>query len=269
MKRLTEMYHPITSTPFMCSSEYREILPCQSLKPYVRCFWEASTDSNITQRLVIPDTCIDIIFNINNLENKCSGFVCGIDEYAHNSNTADGSSTKFGIRFYAWTAILFSERNFIGTKNSAFCADEFYSYIRKQLEPILSQNISLDKKVKLAESILLKNINENRINNNLMNALYFMMTSPKRTNIAELCSYTALSERSLERLFSSNIGISPKSFSSLIRYQMLWQEIIYNQNFNILDAVLKYGYYDQSHLLNDFKSRHLLTPSEALSMAKK
>ena len=59
------------------------------------------------------------------------------------------------------------------------------------------------------------------------------------------------------------LGVSPKTFSSLLRYQLLWQEIALSPSFNILDAVAKYGFSDQPHLLNEFKRRHMMTPKEA------
>ena len=65
------------------------------------------------------------------------------------------------------------------------------------------------------------------------------------------------------------MGISPKAFSSLVRYQLLWQEMTGRPGFNILDAVEKYGYADQPHLLNDFRRRHLMNPKQALDYAKR
>ena len=42
----------------------------------------------------------------------------------------------------------------------------------------------------------------------------------------------------------------------------------YFGNGNILDMVEKYGYYDQAHLLNDFKKRHSLFPEQAVRLAR-
>ena len=73
---------------------------------------------------------------------------------------------------------------------------------------------------------------------------------------------------SIERVFNENMGISPKSYFSLIRYQLLWQDMIFNKNFSVLDAVEEYGYTDQSHLLKDFKRKHLMLPKNAIEYAK-
>lgn len=71
----------------------------------------------------------------------------------------------------------------------------------------------------------------------------------------------------MERLFLKHIGVSMKKVSSLVRYQNIWQEIVYGKNFNIQDAVMKYGYTDQSHLINEFKKYHGITPNQAVMFA--
>ena len=41
-----------------------------------------------------------------------------------------------------------------------------------------------------------------------------------------------------------------------MRYQSLWRELVTAPNFSVLDAVERYGYTDQSHLLRDFRKYH-------------
>ncbi len=51
--------------------------------------------------------------------------------------------------------------------------------------------------------------------------------------------------------------------TSLVRYQNIWNDILFNKHYNVADTVQLYGYTDQSHLLHDFKKYHTLLPSEA------
>lgn len=55
----------------------------------------------------------------------------------------------------------------------------------------------------------------------------------------------------------------PKQLTSLVRYRYLWNDILFNKHFYVLDAVQLYGYTDQSHLLHDFKKYHTVLPGEA------
>lgn len=81
--KLINGYHLITSTPFKNNHEYTEILPCQELRPYIRCFWgsrkpyKQQKSVRQTVDLVTPDTCVDIIFDVNYSKNTISSSFCG------------------------------------------------------------------------------------------------------------------------------------------------------------------------------------------------
>lgn len=276
MHRIINMYRPITATPFTDNDTYCEILPCEALRPYIRCFWGtkkpvSAQPDTASSGIVIPDTCMDIIFDINYTENNYSGFFCTVDEHSYSTGGAIIAHTTatFAIRFYAWTAILFSEEDFTGRKNSAFAVEDFFSKLKAELEPLLFDVPTLEGKIAVTEQLLLKKLCTNRINNNLMNAIHYMLETNGRAKISDICAYTSVSERQLERIFNYNMGISPKAFSALLRYQLLWQDIALSPCFNILDAVDKYGFSDQAHLLNDFKKRHLMTPQAAAEYARR
>lgn len=273
-----DLYRPITAVPFRKNSRHCEIEPCAALKPYIRCFWgtplplENNSLSVESSRLIIPDTCMDIIFSVNYTENRICGIFCALDERSCliSSDVPDGSKKSvFAIRFYAWTAALFAEDSLAGSKNGRYPTDAFFSKLKAELEPMLFEKESLAEKACAAEDILLKNLHTERESPDLMNAVYKMISSAGRVKIGDLTEYASVSERRLERLFSVNAGISPKTLCSLVRYQMLWRDILFGVGFNACDAVEKYGYFDQAHMLNDFKRRHMMNPAEAVLYAKK
>ena len=259
MISLARKYRPILSTPFGREG-YREIAPCEALKPYIRCFW---SDRQTAQRvLVIPDTCMDVIFKID--ENGGSdGFFCPLDESSYYSE--NGGAELFGIRFYAWTAQLFSRRDFSDSGSMAFCAEEFFDGVSEI--KMLIQNECFEERAATAEDWLTKSLENIRVNNDLLNAVDFIINNRGALEISALCAQTAASARRLERLFARSMGASPKAFSGLVRYQLLWREMV-GGAFNVQDAVEKYGYSDQAHLLNDFRKRHRMNPTQALEYAK-
>ena len=78
-----------------------------------------------------------------------------------------------------------------------------------------------------------------------------------------------ISKRQLERVFSDYSGLSPKKTAMLIRYQSLWRDILSEEKFHAVDKALEFGYNDQSHLLNDFRRFHTVTPKRAREIALK
>lgn len=255
MDSLIKKFQPVLSTPFGHNG-YREIAPCDALKPFISCFWEQSRIN--ASILVIPDARMDIIFDLG--ENG-GDFFCALDESSYYSHSG---SELFGVRFYAWTAGLLSRRDF--TREERNQSDGYFKGM-EELRLAVRGARTFEERVFAVENCLLKRIDGIRSDNNLLNAVDFIVNNCGAANILELCMHTAVSARSLERLFNGHIGASPKMFSSLVRYQMLWQDMV-RGGFDVLDAVEKYGYSDQSHLLNDFKKRHSMNPKQALDYAK-
>lgn len=275
MRRLAGMYHPITGTPFQQDETYMEVPPCDALKPYIRCFWGTKRPvrpkgTEPARGIVIPDTCMDVILDINYTKNNFYATFCGLDEttaITQSHRTMDETAT-FGIRFYAWTAFLFAENGMQNTRNARMDAEAFSKEIQKAFLPSMFEKGTMQEKIQIAERVLLKRLEKGRKQADFLNAVYRILESRGQERISGLCLYTGASARKLERDFEGMMGLPPKAFSSLVRYQLMWQEMAFSPSFNTLDMVEKYGYTDQAHLLHDFKKRHGLTPAEAVKFAR-
>lgn len=257
---LSLIYRPETAMP---KEGYREYMPSKALSPFIRCFWEMKEYSRPV--MIIPDTCMDIVFSFDD-ENLLNCGFCAVDD---SSSIIDKVNiTQFGIRFYAWSACLFTSESFSGTKGSSFDAQNFFPDIHDILLPMIISEKTTEKRINICEKYLYSRLDLGRMNPNVMNGIYSIISSKGTIKTAELASETAVSVRQLERSFSESIGISPKLFSSLIRYQLVWQELR-SGKYSPLDITEKFGYSDQSHLLRDFRRFHSMLPSEAVADMEK
>jgi AraC-like DNA-binding protein len=69
--------------------------------------------------------------------------------------------------------------------------------------------------------------------------------------------------RQLERSFNQHMGISPKEFINLVRYQSTFQKIRHNTaNKSLLEIAFESGYYDHSHLTNEIKKYTGVAPTQ-------
>lgn len=273
---LFKIYHPITAVPFKCTEEYMEIEPCDALKPYVRCFWgsrkavKQDGSGAGTIDIVIPDTCMDIIFKVDFINNKIESCFCGIDDRSfatYNDRKKSITFFTFAIRFYPWGVPMFAEESMRNTKNAFFDAGYHFSKIKEEIEKCLFDVTDIYQLIVVVEKILLNHFKDRHINHVVFQAVSKILESRGNLRITNLRQDVFASSRQLERLFLEYVGVSPKSLASMVRYQYLWNEFIYHPNFNILDAVCRYGYSDQAHLCHDIKKYHTMSMSEAREYA--
>lgn len=275
MRALARLYHPVTGTPFQQDETYREVAPCPALAPYIRCFWGSEgpqADRDSPGGIVIPDTCMDVIFHLDCLTGRLHATFCALDDTSTltpASCAQGGVSATFAIRFHAWTACLFAEDPLRASLNGRYDAGAFFGRLVRALAPVVADAPSLACCVRAAEPVLLALLTPERADPAVLQAIHDLLRTSARMRIGDLAARSALSVRQLERRFDAMLGISPKALSALMRYQLLWQDMLFSPRFDVQDAVARYGYADQPHLLHDFRRRHLMTPREALALARR
>jgi AraC-like DNA-binding protein len=79
--------------------------------------------------------------------------------------------------------------------------------------------------------------------------------------IDALAATLGVSRRNLERLFSLHLGFSPKSLCDVLRFQSALQLARQAATTNWADIACAAGYFDQSHLIRDFRRFSGTTPS--------
>ena len=134
---------------------------------------------------------------------------------------------------------------------------------------MLFDAVTLTERIRAAERALLQHLYPDKADPAVLCTVEHLLRTEGRARIGDAASALALSPRQLERRFGAAMGLSPKALAGLIRYQLLWQEIAFNPRFDPQDAVERFGYSDQAHLLHDFRSRHLMSPRKALAFARR
>lgn len=71
--------------------------------------------------------------------------------------------------------------------------------------------------------------------------------------------------KQFERVFSKNIGLNPKKYLSIVKFQNVLQMKKKFPNANLQRLAYENGYYDQSHFTHDFKNLTGLSPKDFFS----
>ncbi|MCE9500432.1 MAG: helix-turn-helix domain-containing protein [Leptospira sp.] len=78
--------------------------------------------------------------------------------------------------------------------------------------------------------------------------------------ISEIAKELNISKRQLERRFLTAVGVSPRKFSSILRFRETLGMKLIGKNFQ--DIVFDCGYFDQAHFINEFKYMTGLSPEK-------
>lgn len=178
--------------------------------------------------------------------------------------------TTFAVRFHFWAVRLFLDIDVRELYNQVIDLEWIDPKAVREFEALLPI-ASTTERIDWMETFLLKRLMEptakDRCNANVYNTVEKILDASGNISIKKLCEYTSVSQRQVERLFLQNIGISIKRTADLVRYQNVWQDIVKQERFQVQDAVNRYGYADQPHLLNEFRRFHGMTPQQAKQLA--
>lgn len=268
---LSALYFPITAIP----AQVNEFLPSQALQPYIRCFWGSTDKSSEYQsdnETIIPDTCMDIIWEIHESTGRTSTVFSGINDtpFEVSSNNGEGKTTHFGIRFHFWAVHYFCDDHLRDVLNAHVDVDHYFGSFKRELGLLLEQAHSMNERIVAAETYLLRTLErKDRTNHRLMNAVYTLVEQKGVVGMKDLEDSSTLSGRQLERLFQEYIGISPKKVADLVRFQNVWKDIycLSTETYNMQDIIYSYGFSHQSHFINNFKKYAGRTPLQALNYA--
>ena len=240
---------------------YEEFLPDASISNYIEAFWNAQGKSSqpVVEK-ILPDGCVDIIFNLGHdcktdngtflMQSEKMYFVGTMTTFKETIMDAD--TNLFGIRF----------------KPGAFSA--FYKFT--SMHELTNQTIDLEKsfsfdlqKMYSKPVEYLNNYFTNRLNSENIFLLDIVNTIKRHSGqikVETLACQHYTTVRQLERRFKQYIGISPKEFISVVRYQSAMAALQNRKTGqSLLSIAIECGYYDHAHLTNELTRYNGIAPS--------
>jgi AraC-like DNA-binding protein len=90
------------------------------------------------------------------------------------------------------------------------------------------------------------------------------LAQPATSRIAQVADKTGFSARRFIELFKQHVGISPKLFCRVRRFQSVLEKITIGKPVRWSDVAADCGYYDQAHFIHDFRNFSGINPSKYL-----
>ena len=93
----------------------------------------------------------------------------------------------------------------------------------------------------------------------------FVLDRRGAVSVQSLSVLAGISRQHIARKFDHYVGISPKLFCRVVRFQNMMRSVASLGNVDWASAALDLGYYDQAHMISDFKEFSGLTPASFLA----
>jgi len=133
------------------------------------------------------------------------------------------------------------------------------------LREMILEAVFIPQKFSAVENFLLRKFRNKLVVNPFIEfAVNKITASPSQMSIEQISNKVGYSQKHLIKLFKDNVGMTPKGFLKVIRFQKAIQEIEASKEINWAGLALESGYYDQAHFINDFKTFSGFTPQEYL-----
>ncbi len=247
---------------------YRELVPPPALRPWVATFW--TWEGGGGAHRVLPDGCIDVLFSLRRGGTSESsrleivGTMTRSLEVIHND-----APLLVGVRFKPGGA-----RAFLGGMPAAELTDqspalaEVWGEDARILEERLVETTTFADRLRLFESALLDRLRQGgeSLRDPLVEAAVMRLeVAGDGVDVPRLSAEVGLGPRQLRRRFLDAVGIPPKRLARILRFQRVLEEVVASGGKDWTDLALDAGYYDQAHMIRDFREWTGLSPSRYLA----
>jgi len=248
--------------------------PSEFLGKFVQHYWTIEScipDQQEYIQRIVPSGLSEIIFyfgnkpySTNQQKNISDNFILSGQLKDYYDIKVTGNLSLFSILFKPQGLSMFTNIPSNEFYNQNIPLQFVFPKETNRLEDGLFAANSFSERVLIVEKFLfrqlLKTQNPNSVR--IENCIDTINHSKGLVDIHSLASEACLSRKQFERTFSNSIGVSPKQFLKVIRFQNALHEKSKHKNISLTELTYKCGYYDQSHMINDFQQLSGLSPKE-------
>jgi AraC-like DNA-binding protein len=252
---------------------YKKIQPPENLKNYVRFFWSLDDKRPIPNKIfkIMADGCPGLFFYQteksvifqNNEKLLPAVFIYG-QATKHAELNLTGTPNILGACFYpnALKSIFGLDADELTDSCTDLdCISQTQGFY---LSEKLLEEFSPEHQIEIISDYLNSQIQKTNPfpDYAVQSAISQIIESNGILSLRKLQKDLGLSERSLERKFKQNVGISPKLFSRIRQFQMSLEKLRKGENLKLSDIAYENEYADQSHFIRAFREFAGYSPNQ-------
>lgn len=255
--------------------KYHSRQPTGILSGYVKTYWMIENlmmpGKSHTQRIV-PTGLFELTFHLGDLPvtNEVGKTILRPSVLSGQLNkaydlTISGNVDLFSIYFFPHTLSLFVDVPIRDITNYLVPIKDLVGSEVDKLEEELSKTRSFQQRVQIANAYLLSLLKAKKTDyqwKRIYRTIELVNAHRGVIDISELADEVCLSRKQFERLFTHYVGLTPKQFLKIARFQNAIDLKSVNPGLSFTEVAYRAGYYDQAHMINDFNVISGYSPSE-------
>jgi AraC-like DNA-binding protein len=251
------------------------------LSSFIKCFWywQGAPTTHAKERLM-PTGEPSIIFNLGNdpIRIYDAEDLGRYGEYGR--SVVSGARTTcfvidtsqeervFGIQFHPGGAFPFFRVPSAAMENRSVDLEDVWPRTASELYERLLSSRSIAVMFDTAERYLFAQlVKPLELHRGVAFALGHFCHRPEVGKIRSVLRETGLSERRFIELFHEQVGLTPKAFCRVRRFQRVLKNVHGAREVDWAQVALDCGYYDQPHFIHDFREFSGLTPTQYFARA--
>jgi AraC-like DNA-binding protein len=254
---------------------YRIYQPQPQLAAIIEHYWYSKIDLTQSLLQVYPTPILQgMTFNFRKLKEKHSlgnrdlvldkqVYLFGQPTGYRNVETSDEGIEIIGVKFQPLGIARITGINMREMADNIFPAEDIWG---REIELLCDQMQSLadvEQSISVLENFLLKKyhqINLHYRSQQVEQVLELLSTSRGATRMTELQRTTNITRKTLERSFYNYLGVSPKRYAQIVRFNAAKSLIELNPKIQYAEIAYQLGYFDHSHFISEFKRFAGVTP---------
>ena len=259
---------------------YKEYQPHEILAPYIDKYWVMEGTLEPEERIkILPDGCTDFIFNLDESANvadqngmKIGGmqayFVGPMRAYSE-LQVCSEMIHLIGVRFTPCGLTVFTKIPMSEFTDQRVFLPDLDVLFNAGFAAILREKNTLKERLLIIERYLLFCLRySGEVDKQVARAVGLMHQADGKIPVRELMEQVCLCQRHFERRFKHATGYTPKEYTRIVRFRRTMDVLRQVTRDNLFSVAIDCGYYDQSHLVKEFKRLSGSPPSVFASLPK-
>ncbi len=227
-------------------------------------YWKGHTVSHSLER-ILPTGTVELVIVLGSARTSKSVLSGPKSKSSIIQRTAQDE--LLGIHFKPGGAFPFLKFPFTDLHNIDIGIDDLWGEERaNQLLHLLNEADRPERRFRILEMWMTKAMTRSLKHHPAVNFAIPELQRNSNLSMRQAAAQANLSQKRFIQVFANEVGLTPKLFSRIQRFDRVIRSAAYSNDVDWLGTAMSFGYFDQAHFIHEFQEFSSLTPTEYLGL---